>query len=110
MKKQLLNSLLVCFATAYGFAQQTSIRGVVKDMLTAQPVDGAMVQLESSDLSTLTDENGSFEFLLGLPNGEQMLIITKENYFIGRYKILLEEGKTLDLPDLEIEFDVMFAC
>ena len=105
MKKQLLSFLLVCFATAYGFAQQTSIRGVVKDMLTAQPVDGAMVQLESSDLSTLTDENGSFEFLLGLPNGDQMLIITKENYFVGRYKILLEEGKTLDLPDLEIEFD-----
>ena len=105
MKKQLLSFLLVCFATAYGYAQQTGIRGVVKDMLTAQPVDGAMVQLESSDLSTLTDENGSFEFLLGLPNGDQMLIITKENYFVGRYKILLEEGKTLDLPDLEIEFD-----
>ncbi len=105
MKKQLLSLILVCFATAYGYAQQTGIRGVVKDMLTAQPVDGAMVQLESSDLSTLTDENGSFEFLLGLPNGDQMLIITKENYFVGRYKILLEEGKTLDLPDLEIEFD-----
>ena len=105
MKKQLLSFLLVCFTTAHGFAQQTGIRGVVKDMLTAQPVDGAMVQLESIDLSTLTDENGSFEFLLGLPNGEQILIITKENYFVGRYKIVLEEGKTLDLPDLEIEFD-----
>ena len=105
MKKQLLSFLLVCFTTAHGFAQQTGIRGVVKDMLTAQPVDGAMVQLESIDLSTLTDENGSFEFLLGLPDGEQILIITKENYFVGRYKIVLEEGKTLDLPDLEIEFD-----
>ena len=105
MKKQLLSFLLVCFTTAHGFAQQTGIRGVVKDMLTAQPVDGAMVQFESIDLSTLTDENGSFEFLLGLPNGEQILIITKENYFVGRYKIVLEEGKTLDLPDLEIEFD-----
>ena len=79
MKKNFLSFLLYCFATSYGFSQQTSIRGVVKDMLTAQPVDGAMVQLESSDLSTMTDENGSFEFLLGLPNGDQMLIITKEN-------------------------------
>ena len=105
MKKNFLSFLLYCFATAYGFSQQTSIRGFVKDMVTAQPVDAAMVKLEGSDLSTLTDENGSFEFLLGLPNGEQLLIITKENYFVGRYKIVLEEGKTLDLPDLEIEFD-----
>lgn len=105
MKKNFLSFLLYCFATAYGFSQQTSIRGFVKDMVTAQPVDAAMVKLEGSDLSTLTDENGSFEFLLGLPNGEQLLIITKENYFVGRYKIVLEEGKTLELPDLEIEFD-----
>ena len=105
MKKNFLSFLLYCFATAYGFSQQTSIRGFVKDMVTAQPVDAAMVKLEGSDLSTLTDENGSFEFLLGLPNGEQLLIITKENYFVGRYKIVLEEGKTLDLLDLEIEFD-----
>ncbi len=105
MKKNFLSFLLYCFATAYGFSQQTSIRGFVKDMVTAQPVDAAMVKLEGSDLSTLTDENGSFEFLLGLPNGEQLLIITKENYFVGRYKIVLEDGKTLDLPDLEIEFD-----
>ena len=105
MKKNFLSFLLYCFATSYGFSQQTSIRGFVKDMVTAQPVDAAMVKLEGSDLSTLTDENGSFEFLLGVPNGEQLLIITKENYFVGRYKIVLEEGKTLDLPDLEIEFD-----
>ena len=105
MKKNFLSFLLYCFATAYGFSQQTSIRGFVKDMATAQPVDAAMVKLEGSDLSTLTDENGSFEFLLGLPNGEQLLIITKENYFVGKYKIVLEEGKTLNLPDLEIEFD-----
>ncbi|MEC8830193.1 MAG: TonB-dependent receptor, partial [Bacteroidota bacterium] len=97
--------MLYCFATSYGFSQQTSIRGFVKDMVTAQPVDAAMVKLEGSDLSTLTDENGSFEFLLGLPNGEQLLIITKENYFVGKFKIVLEEGKTLNLPDLEIEFD-----
>ncbi len=105
MKKNFLSFLLYCFATAYGFSQQTSIRGFVKDMVTAQPVDAAMVKLEGSDLITLTDENGSFEFLLGLPNGEQLLIITKENYFVGKYKIVLEKGKTLDLPDLEIEFD-----
>ena len=105
MKKNFLSFLLYCFATAYGFSQQTSIRGFVKDMVTAQPVDAATVKLEGINLSTLTDENGSFEFLLGLPNGEQLLIITKENYFVGKYKIVLEEGKTLDLPNLEIEFD-----
>ncbi|MBN96563.1 MAG: TonB-dependent receptor [Flavobacteriaceae bacterium] len=105
MKKQLLSSLLVCFATAYGFAQQTSIRGVVKDMLTAQPVDGAMVQLEGTDLTALTDAEGSFVFLLDVPNGEQLLLITKNNFLTARYPIVVVYGETLSLPDLMLQSD-----
>jgi hypothetical protein len=105
MKKQLLSFLLVCFATAYGFAQQTSIRGVVKDMLTAQPVDGAMVQLEGTDLTALTDAEGSFVFLLDVPNGEQLLLITKNNFLTARYPIVVVYGETLSLPDLMLQSD-----
>ena len=40
MKKRILSFLFVCFNVLFVFAQQTVVKGVVKDMLTNQPIDG----------------------------------------------------------------------
>ena len=54
MKKQILSFMFVCFASIYSFAQQTTIRGIVKDMMTSQPIDAVLVQLEgTSDALTI---------------------------------------------------------
>jgi hypothetical protein len=105
MKKQILSFLFVCFASLYSFAQQTTIRGVVNDMLTSQPIDAVLVQLEGTELSTLTDAQGAFAFLLDVPLGEQMLVLSKDGYLNVRYPIVVSEGRELNLPDLIIEFD-----
>ena len=63
MKKQILSFLFVCFASLYSFAQQTTIRGVVNDMLTSQPIDAVLVQLEGTELSTLTDAQGALSLI-----------------------------------------------
>ncbi len=105
MKKQILSFLFVCFASLYSFAQQTTIRGVVNNMLTSQPIDAVLVQLEGTELSTLTDAQGAFAFLLDVPLGEQMLVLSKDGYLNVRYPIVVSEGRELNLPDLIIEFD-----
>lgn len=105
MKKQILSFLFVCFASLYSFAQQTTIRGVVNDMLTSQPIDAVLVQLEGTDLSTLTDSQGSFAFLLDVPLGEQMLVLSKNGFLDARYPIVFSEGSELNLPDLMLEID-----
>ena len=105
MKKQILSFLFVCFASLYSFAQQTTIRGVVNDMLTSQPIDAVLVQLEGTELSTVTDSQGTFAFLFDVPLGEQMLVLSKNEYLNARYPIVISEGRELNLPDLIIEFD-----
>ena len=105
MKKQILSFLFVCFASLYSFAQQTTIRGVVNDMLTSQPIDAVLVQLEGTELSTLTDPQGSFAFLLDVPLGEQMLVLSKDGFLNARYPIVVSEGSDLNLPDLMLEID-----
>ena len=105
MKKQILSFMFVCFASIYSFAQQTTIRGIVKDMMTSQPIDAVLVQLEGTDLSTITDNQGAFAFLLEVPLGEQILLLSKNGFLTARYPIVVSEGSNLSLPDLMIEFD-----
>ena len=105
MKKQILSFLFVCFASLYSFAQQTTIRGVVNDMLTSQPIDAVLVQLEGTELSTLTDPQGAFAFLLDVPLGEQILVLSKDGFLNARYPIVVSEGSDLNLPDLMLEID-----
>ena len=105
MKKQILSFLFVCFANTYAFSQQTSIRGVVKDMLTAQPIAQVLVQLEGTDLNALTAVDGTFAFVLDVPLGEQFLLLSKNDFISARYPIVVIEGETLNLTDLKIEFD-----
>ena len=50
MKKRILSFLFVCFNVLFVFAQQTVVKGVVKDMLTNQPIDGVSVSFENSEL------------------------------------------------------------
>ena len=105
MKKQILSFLFVCFASLSSFAQKTTIRGVVNDMLTSQPIDAVLVQLEGTELSTLTNPQGAFAFLLDVPLGEQMLVLSKNGFLNARYPIVVSEGSELNFPDLIIEFD-----
>ena len=105
MKKQILSFLFVCFASLYSFAQQTTIRGVVNDILTSQPIAAVLVQLEGTELSTLTDPQGAFAFLLDVPLGEQMLVLSKDGFLNARYPIVVSEGSDLNLPDLMLEID-----
>lgn len=105
MKKQILSFVFVCFASIYSFAQQTTIRGIVKDMMTSQPIDAVLVQLEGTDLSTITDNQGAFAFVLDVPLGEQILLLSKNGFLTARYPIVVSGGSNLSLPDLMIEFD-----
>ena len=60
MKKQILSFLFVCFIVFFVFAQQTVVKGIVKDMLTNQPIEGVSVSFENSELTVYTDDMGFF--------------------------------------------------
>ncbi len=105
MKKRILSFLFVCFNVLFVFAQQTVVKGVVKDMLTNQPIDGVSVSFENSELIIYTDDMGFFQFSASVPLGEQMLSLSKEGFMNARYPIIVIEGQTLNIQDMMLSLD-----
>ena len=105
MKKRILSFLFVCFNVLFVFAQQTVVKGVVKDMLTNQPIDGVSVSFENSELIIYTDDMGFFQFSAAVPLGEQMLSLSKEGFLNARYPIIVIEGQTLNIQDMMLLLD-----
>jgi len=104
MNKQFFSFFLVFFSIIHGFAQQASVKGVVKDMLTSKPVDQVLVQLEGTALSTLTNDEGEFIFSLDIPTGEQVLLLSKNSYFNLRIPITINQ-EALNFPNILLEVD-----
>jgi TonB-linked SusC/RagA family outer membrane protein len=66
-----LIAIFVLFSISTIFAQQISIKGIVKDN-QGQPLPGATVQVKGTTLGTITDANGNF--LLSSKNNETIII------------------------------------
>jgi len=105
MKKQILSFLFVCFNVFFVFAQQTVVKGIVKDMLTNQPIEGVSVSFENSELTVYTDYMGFFQFSAAVPLGEQMLSISKAGYLSARYPIIVNEEQILNIQDMMLSLD-----
>ena len=105
MKKQILSFLFVCFNVFFVFAQQTVVKGIVKDMLTNQPIEGVSVSFENSELTVYTDDMGFFQFSAAVPLGEQMLSLSKAGYLSARYPIIVNEEQILNIQDMMLSLD-----
>jgi len=87
------------------FAQQTVVKGIVKDMLTNQPIEGVSVSFENSELTVYTDYMGFFQFSAAVPLGEQMLSLSKAGYLSARYPIIVNEEQILNIQDMMLSLD-----
>ena len=97
--------MLICFSTISGFAQQTTVQGVVKDSQTLEPMSEVMVEIEGSILSTTTNQQGEFSFSADVPDGNQTLILTKTNYLNLYYPIVITSGELVNMGELFLELD-----
>ena len=95
--------MLICFSTISGFAQQTTVQGVVKDSQTLEPMSEVMVEIEGSILSTMTNQQGEFSFSADVPDGNQTLILTKTNYLNLYYPIVITSGELVNIGELFLE-------
>ncbi|WP_053976373.1 carboxypeptidase regulatory-like domain-containing protein [Mangrovimonas xylaniphaga] len=106
MKRKLLALIVTICSPILLIAQQTLVKGSVKDAATFEPIPGVIVTIESSQQTTLTDAFGSFTFSENLPLGEQVLKIEKTGYIAKRYPIVIQTGKTVDISDMTMAIDV----
>jgi hypothetical protein len=89
---------MITFINVTLFAQNDklySMRGVVTDAITQQPLIGALCYMEKSEhLSSITDENGEFR-IEGLEIGRQMLKVTYLGYENFSAMLEITSGKEL---------------
>ncbi len=86
-------------------AQQTSLKGVVFDELSQDPVVDVLVSIAGTDFLTKTDTNGAFLLKDELPLGEQLLMLHKSGYHTTRLPIVINKGESLVLEHLNLRHD-----
>ena len=106
MKKSLFIFLLGIFYVFTVSAQQTVIKGSVKDAVNNQPIPEVTVTIEETLQVTKTDSKGEFSFTANVPLGEQILKISKDGYTTKRYPIVVNEGQTVNITDMTLEIDI----
>ena len=105
MKKSLLIFLFGIFSVLTSFAQETIVKGSVLDGTTGEPIPDVLIIIEGTDISTVTDPNGEFQFETLIPLGEQVLLIEKIDYVSKRYPIVVNEGQTVDISGMTLDYD-----
>ncbi len=104
MTKSFIIFLFGIFSIA-GAVGQTIVKGSVIDGTSDEPIPGVTITMEGTDLTTQTDAKGEFSFTSNVPFGEQVLIIEKIGYTTKRYPIIVNEGKTVNITDMSMDYN-----
>ena len=107
MKKSIFIFLLGIFYFSSAFAQQTLIKGSVKDAVSNEPISDVTITIEETSQTTTTNGFGEFTFSSNVPLGEQVLKISKDGYATKRYPIVVNEGETVDITDMTLDIDAL---
>ncbi len=105
MKKSLLLFLFGIAFSLISFAQQTLVKGSVLDGATGDPIPDVTITIEETGQTLKTDAKGEFSFSQNVPLGEQVLKVEKVGYRTKRYPIIVNEGQTVDISGMTIDFD-----
>ncbi|MGB1312493.1 carboxypeptidase regulatory-like domain-containing protein [Bizionia paragorgiae] len=105
MKKSLFIFLFGLISSFSVLAQETVVKGSVKDAVTDEAIPDVTIAIEGTELKEQTDGFGQFVFKSAVPFGEQMLKISKSGFLPKRYPIVVNEGQTLNIQDMTLEVD-----
>jgi len=103
MRTVMFSAVLCCASLIYG-QQAVGISGVVKDGVTKQAIENAVITIEGFSESTVSDAEGYF-ILKPSQNGELTLQINIEAYAIKRIPVFLEDT-SIDLGPIFLQRDM----
>ncbi len=99
MNRTTLFALLFILITGLGFAQYSSVSAYVKDSESGDPLTGAVITIENTNLHALTDTNGFFDLQM-VPVGKRVLNISADNYQSQSLVIYLVPDRPTKLDDI----------
>ena len=105
MRKILLIFLFALQSISFSFAQETVVKGSVLDGITGEPIPDVSITIEETSQTIKTNPNGEFQFQVIVPLGEQILKVEKIGYVTKRYPIVVNEGKTVDITGMTLNYD-----
>ena len=107
MKYIFLTFCAALFAGFSAYSQDNSITGKVVDTYSSEPISEAIVNIQNSDFSTVTNSAGEFTFLQkNLPEGEQVIKISKPGYKTIQIPIIIQIDRPIHLKAILLEVDL----
>jgi hypothetical protein len=104
---QLYSRLLIAvvlFISNYGIAQEL-LKGRVIDEITEEPIPGAVVIIKGFQFQVSTDALGYFVFDKNIKEGDQMLIVSSNEYVTRTIPIIIVVGETVNIDPLYLQVD-----
>jgi len=107
MKQFFFTLCLVVMCSFTMHAQDAIVKGRVVDTNSSEAIQDVEVRIQSSAYSTMTDAQGMFTITgTDLPQGEQVLLLSKQGYLAQRVPITIQNGTTINLDPLLFEIDL----
>ncbi len=107
MKNFYATLCLVLFWGVSFLAQEAIVMGRVIDADATEPVSNVEIRIVSSVLTATTDALGLFYISSEvLPQGEQVLVISKEGYVTKKIRITIQNGSSVNLDPILFSLDL----
>jgi len=107
MKKFIFTFGVILICALSSLAQDTTVKGRVVDTNSSEVIPDVDVRIRGVNFSDVTDELGLFNFTsTRLPQGEQVLLVSKSGYIAQRIAITIQSGKAIDLNPILLEIDL----
>ncbi len=107
MKRIVLTFCVVLLSGISMLSQEAIVKGRVVDTNSSDPIQDVAIRIQSSDIGTLTDASGMFSITgSSLPQGEQVLLVSKDGYIAQKIQIIIQNGETVNLDPLLLVQDL----
>ncbi|MEG1685165.1 MAG: carboxypeptidase-like regulatory domain-containing protein [Bacteroides sp.] len=93
--------LMMLFFSASVFAQKSSVKGVIIDLETGNPISGVKVSLKDKNLSVVSSKDGAFVFK-NLSSGADELSILASTYQLYRQSLLIGKNEKINLGNIAL--------
>ncbi|WP_432412064.1 carboxypeptidase-like regulatory domain-containing protein [Rasiella sp. SM2506] len=98
---------LVLFWGVSLLAQEAIVMGRVIDSDATEPVSNVEIRIVSSVFTTTTDALGLFHISsVELPQGEQVLLVSKDGYVTKKIRITIQNGSSINLDPILFSIDL----
>ncbi|NND62012.1 MAG: TonB-dependent receptor [Flavobacteriaceae bacterium] len=107
MKQLLLTFCLATICILSMNAQDAIVKGRVLDANSNDAVENVEIRIQNTNSSTFTTADGLFSITgANLPQGEQVLIVDKEDYVVQRIPITIQSGETVNIDPILLQLDL----